>query len=43
MKVPQKMPLFLYYIRRKSLTERKMGDILLKVNPQYFARDWKRR
>lgn len=33
MKVPQKMPLFLYYIRRKSLTERKMGDILLKVNP----------
>ena len=42
MKVPQKMPLFLYYIRRKSLTERKMGDILLKVNPQYFARDWKK-
>ena len=43
MKVPQKMPLFLYYIRRKSLTERKMGDILLKVNPQYFARDWKKK
>ena len=24
------------------MTERKMGDILLRVNPQYFARDWKK-
>ena len=33
MKVPQKMPLFLYYIRRKSLTERNGGAILFNAKP----------